>query len=156
MNQTIPIKKVIKALINAKQINDITSLKPKVKKEVKVKIKVKPTITELLTLNNNTITSIETNIKVENNSIQDIINSCHPDIKLLFNHNNIEKYKVNCDYLELKLNTGIKITIYPNKTNNFIQRHIKNGTISTSRHTIHQNRYIIRDNKGKLIVDKKG
>ncbi len=148
---TTPTKKVIKALIDAKQITKINSLKSKPKKEVKVKVQ-KQSITELLSLNNTVLTNPETSNKIGDSSIQSVINSCHPDIKLLFNHTNVEKYKINADGLELKLNTGINIQIIPFKTINHTQ--IFNN-IKTN-HVIHQTRYIIKDKKGKLILDKQG
>lgn len=148
-------RKIVRELINMKQITAIKSAKVIVKPIKKEKV-FKQTITELLTLNNVNLTSTEDNNKVGESSIQAVINSCHPDIKTLFNHTNIERYKVTSDSLELKLNTGIRITVYPNKTINFTQRHTKNNITTTSRHTIHQTRYVIKDNKGKIILDKKG
>lgn len=141
-------QKQIKALIGAKQITQLTSLKPKAKKIVKLKVKRK-SISELVQANfNNT----EDNSKTAESSIQSVINSCHPDIKTLFNHNNIESYKVTATQLELKLNTGIRIIIEPNRTINFTQ--IFNNI--RTKHNVHQTRYIIKDNKGKVIIDKKG
>ncbi len=145
-------KKIFKPLINAKQITQLTSIKSKPKKEVKIKVKRKP-ISEIIQQNfDNTIDTT----KVANCSIQSIINSCHPDIRILFNHNNISYYKVTADSLELKLDTGIRIFIYPCKEINFLQQHLKNGILNKSKHTVHQTRYIIKDNKGKVIVNKKG
>lgn len=144
--------KIVKALINAKQITQLISLKPKQKKEVKIKVKRK-SIGELVT--QNFFNEVDTT-KVADCSIQSIINSCHTDIRTLFNHNNTTEYKITADCLELKLDTGIRIFIYPCKEINFLQQHLKNGILNKSRHTIHQTRYVIKDNKGKVIVDKKG
>lgn len=140
--------KQVKALINAKQISQLTNLKVKPKKIVKLKIQRK-SISELVQQN---FTGTEDNNKVGESSIQSVINSCHSDIRTLFNHSNIDSYKVDSSQLELKLNTGIRVIIIPNKNIEFIQ--IFNG--SRTKHKVHQNRYIIKDNKGKIIIDKKG
>lgn len=152
MEQQTKPKKVTKTLINAKQITTIQSLKSKEKKEVKVKEKHRKTITELLSIGYTSDIPVSDIKKYNDSCIQSIINSCHPDIKLLFNHSNVTEYKVTCDYLRLKLNTGIKIEIYPFKTINFTQIHKNNKSV----HTIHQTRYIVRDNSNRILVNKKG
>lgn len=147
-NNTIDGKQ-INSLIGITDITRLKSFPVKKAKPVKIKVVKRPSINEMITSNYSS--EIDNSTPAEC-SIQSVLNSCHPDIKSLYNHNNVLIYKVTADSLELKLNTGISITIFPNKTRNWTQ--VYNN--SKTKHSVHQTRYLIKDKNNKVILDKKG
>lgn len=117
-NPTVPTKRktdTIKAPII--KLSDIVALNTKLsgrKKNTKL-LKNSPTKVSKLkarqvnidpAIGNNTVDT-----KSAFNSIQQVINECHPDIVNFFNKATVKEYKVSPAHLLLKLDTGIRISI---------------------------------------------
>ncbi len=144
-------KLVIKKILTDKQVNHLKSLTISKVEKKPIKAKYKQSIAEMVSANfANDVKGLSK--EIPESSIQNIINTSHPDIKQIINFNNVTEYKVTVDCLLLTLNTGISVEIQPRKDQGHIQ--IYNGI--RTKHIKYANRYIIKDKKGKILINKIG
>jgi len=85
------------------------------KKPVKAKkvIKIPTRITKRIANINPTDIDNTKNYESDFQSIQSVINSCHPDIKSIFHRGNVLLWKATADHLTIKMNTGITLVVTP-------------------------------------------
>lgn len=94
------------------QIKQTLTKKERPIKEVKIKKKIEQ---KLIVAEQALIPYNVSDVKIQNNSVFDILQRIHPDIKDLFLMGNVVKYKTTCDYLEITQRNDVIIRINPLK-----------------------------------------